>query len=160
MISPSGVPQFTGDFDQLDKAVSSLRSDAIGVRNGGMDVHSRFQMLEAFYTAPEAADLFATTRPVMDRADAFATKLETVADALDAYSFEARPLAKRLEQLKADAFAFVDSVEGDDDWTEDEEKVHRNDRLIDPVTASTPVIGSRVRWRARVNVSTASAAGP
>nr|WP_202426467.1 hypothetical protein [Streptomyces sp. HUCO-GS316] len=120
----------------MDKAVSGLRSDAIGIRNGGMDVHSRFQMLEAFYTAPEAADLFATTRPVMDEADVFATKLETVADALDAYSLEARPLAERLEQLKADAFAFVDSVEGDDDWTEDEEKVHRNDRLIDDVTAT------------------------
>ncbi|MFE0326759.1 hypothetical protein ACFW08_08135 [Streptomyces sp. NPDC058960] len=136
MISPSGIPQFTGDFDQLDRDVSALRSDAVGIRNGGMDVHSRFQMLQAFYTAPEADDLFATTQPVMDKADAFAAKLETVADALDTFSIEARPLAKRLEQLKADALAFVASVDGDDKWTEDEDKVHRNKQLVDDVTAT------------------------
>ncbi|MEU5522729.1 hypothetical protein ABZ759_19230 [Streptomyces sp. NPDC047860] len=136
MISPGGILQFTGDFDELDKDVSALRSDAIGIRNGGADVHSRFQMLGAFYTAPEADTLFATTRPVMDKADTFAAKLETVADALDTFAIEARPLAERLKQLKADAVAFTDSVEGDDDWTEDEKKVDRNKQLIDDVTAT------------------------
>jgi hypothetical protein len=136
VINPSGIPQFTGDFEQLDKDVSGLRSDAIGIRNDGMDVHSRFQMLGAYYTAPEADDLFATTQPVMDKADTFATDLETVADALDTFSIEARPLAKRLEQLKTHALAFVSSVEGDEDWTEDEDKVHRNKELVDDVTAT------------------------
>ncbi|MFE2566240.1 hypothetical protein [Streptomyces mirabilis] len=136
MIDPSGIPQFTGDFDQLDKDTSGLRGDAIGIRNGGMDVHSRFQMLEAFYTAPEADDLFATTQPVMDKADAFAAQLETVADALDTYSVEARPLAKKLAQLKTDAFAFVDSVEGDDNWTYDGDKIHRHQELMDGVAAA------------------------
>jgi hypothetical protein len=136
VIDPSGIPQFTGDFNQLDKDTSGLRGDAIGIRNGGMDVHSRFQMLEAFYTAPEADDLFATTQPVMDKADIFATKLETVADALDTYSVEARPLAKRLAQLKTDAFAFVDSVEGDDDWTYDGDKIHRHQELMDGVATA------------------------
>ncbi|MEW2495335.1 hypothetical protein AB0942_17655 [Streptomyces nodosus] len=136
MINPSGIPQFTGNFEQLDKDVSGLRSDAIGIRNGGMDVHSRFQMLQAFYAAPEADDLFATTQPVMDKADTFAAKLETVADALDTFSIEARPLAKRLEQLKADALAFVATVDGDANWTEDEDKVHQNKQLVDDVTAT------------------------
>lgn len=136
MISPGGIPQFTGDFDELDRDVSALRSDAIGIRNGGADVHARFQMLEAFYTAPEAEALFATTQPVMDTADEFAAKLETVADALDTFSVEARPLAERLKQLKADAVAFTDSVEGDDDWTEDEKKVDRNKQLVDDVSAT------------------------
>ncbi|MFD8308291.1 hypothetical protein ACFV29_39060 [Streptomyces sp. NPDC059690] len=136
MINPSGIPQFTGDFEQLDKDVSGLRSDAIGIRNGGMDVHSRFQTLGAYYTAPEADDLFATTQPVMDKADTFATKLETVADALDTFSIEARPLAKRLEQLKTDALAFVENIDGDEDWTQDEDKVHRNKELVDGATAA------------------------
>ncbi|MCF2434565.1 hypothetical protein LV779_06495 [Streptomyces thinghirensis] len=52
VINLAGIPQFTGDFDQLDKDVSALRSDAIGIRDGGSDVHSRFQMLEAFYPHP------------------------------------------------------------------------------------------------------------
>ncbi|WP_149552264.1 hypothetical protein [Streptomyces marokkonensis] len=99
-------------------------------------MHARFQMLEAFYTAPEAEALFATTQPVMDTADEFAAKLETVADALDTFSVEARPLAERLKQLKADAVAFTDSVEGDDDWTEDEKKVDRNKQLVDDVSAT------------------------
>ncbi|MFJ2814557.1 hypothetical protein [Streptomyces sp. NPDC087294] len=136
MIDPSGIPQFTGDFDQLEKDVSGLRGDAIGIRTSGMDVHSRFQMLEAYYTAPEADQLFATTRPVMDNADTFAAQLETVADALDTYAVEARPLAKRLARLKADAFTFADSVQGDDDWTEDEDKVHRDKELRDAVTTT------------------------
>ncbi|MFC7892501.1 hypothetical protein [Streptomyces sp. NPDC057381] len=153
MINPSGIPQFTGDFDQLDKDASGLRSDAIGIRNGGTDVHSRFQMLEAFYTAPEAETLFATTQPVMDKADAFAAKLETVADALDTFSIEARPLAKRLDQLKADAIAFVSSVEGDDDWTDDEDKVDENRRLVDDVTAAQAAFREAER-RAATKIST------
>lgn len=136
MINPAGIPQFTGDFDQLERDVSALRSDAIGIRNGGADVHSRFQMLGAYYTAPEAEDLFASTRPVLDGADGFAAKLESVADALDTYAIEARPLAERLERLQAEALTFTASVEGDDDWTEDEAKVQRNQRLIDDVTAT------------------------
>ncbi|MFZ3560813.1 hypothetical protein [Streptomyces sp. BH055] len=136
MITPSGIPQFTGNFDQLDQDVSALQSDAIGIRNNGEDVHSRFQMLGAFYEAPEAEQLFASTRPVMDNADLFATKLETVASALDTYSIEARPQAERLKQLRADAIAFVNSVDGDDDWTEDEDKVHRHQALLDGVSAA------------------------
>lgn len=135
MIDPEGIPQFIGDFEQLEKDISGLRSDAIGIRNGGSDVHSRFQMLGAYYEAPEAHDLFASTRPVMDRADAFATKLETVADALATYVAEARPLAKRLEELKAQATAFVDSVQGDD-WTYDGDKTDRNRELRDQVSVT------------------------
>ncbi|MFE0201488.1 hypothetical protein ACFW0I_38050, partial [[Kitasatospora] papulosa] len=136
MIEPTGISQFTGDLDQLEKDVSGLRSDAIGIRNGGKDVHSRFQSLEAFYTAPEADDLFATTRPVMDKADSFAAKLETVADALDTFSVEARPLAQRLAQLKSDAITFVDGVQGDDEWTYDEGKIQRHQELMDGVAAA------------------------
>jgi len=136
VIDPSGTPQFTGDFEQLGKDVSGLRKDAIGIRNNGSDIHSRFQMLEAFYVAPEADDLFATTQPVVDRADGFATKLETVTDALDTYSAEAAPPAKRLEELQADAYAFAESVGGDDDWTEDEDKTRRNEELVKGVTAA------------------------
>lgn len=136
MIVPAGIPQFTGDFEQLERDVTGLRKDAIGIRNNGSDIHSRFQMLEAFYIAPEADDLFATTQPVMDKAETFATKLETVADALDSYAAEAAPLAKRLTELQEDAKEFAASVEGDDDWTEDEDKVRRNEELINGVTAT------------------------
>ncbi|MEW1925606.1 hypothetical protein [Streptomyces sp. NPDC088360] len=152
MIEPGGIPQFIGDFEQLDKDVSALRSDAIGIRNGGADVHSRFQMLGAYYTAPEADDLFSSTQPVMDRADTFAADLETVADALDTFSSEARPLAKRLETLEADARKFVASVEGDDDWHYDDEKTDRNNELMDDVAVTKTAFEAAER-RAATKIS-------
>ncbi|MGW7271233.1 hypothetical protein ACWGH5_11990 [Streptomyces sp. NPDC054864] len=152
LIKPEGIPQFIGDFEQLDKDVSALRSDAIGIRNGGADVHSRFQMLGAYYTAPEADDLFASTQPVMDRADAFAADLETVADALETFSSEARPLAKRLETLESQARAFVSSIEGDEDWHYDGDKTDRNNELTDSV-AVTKVAFEAAERRAATKIS-------
>ncbi|WP_369216040.1 hypothetical protein [Streptomyces flavofungini] len=136
MIDPAGIPQFHGSWEELAKDVSSLRDDAIGIRNGGADIHSRFQMLGAYYTAPEAEDLFATTQPVMDEADTFATRLETVADALDTFAAEARPLAEKLESLRSSAEKFAASVEGDDDWTDDGDKTARNNGLWADVNAT------------------------
>ena len=136
MIEPASIPEFTGDLKQLDKDVSGLRGDAITIRDGGMDVYSRFQMLEGFYKAPEADQLLSSTWPVATKADAFASDLESVADALDTLASEIRPLVKRLVRLKADAFTFVASVEGDDDWTEDEDKVDRHQQLWDDVNAA------------------------
>lgn len=152
MIEPGGIPQFTGDFEQLDKDVSGLRGDATGIRSGGADVHSRFQMLGAYYTAPEADDLFATTQPVMDKADEFAADLETVADALETFSAEARPLAKRLERLRGEAGDFVDSVEGDDDWTYDGDKTDRNNELMDGVAEAETAFRAAER-RAATKIS-------
>ncbi|MFI8928118.1 hypothetical protein ACIG3E_10650 [Streptomyces sp. NPDC053474] len=136
MIDPTDIPQFTGSFEQLEKDISALRSNAVGIRNGGASVHSRFQMLGAYYKAPEADDLFATTQPVMDRADSFAGNLEKVADALETFVSEARPFAKRLDRLRARAVAFVASVEGDDDWTEDQDKVDEHQQLMRDVAAA------------------------
>ena len=136
MIEPASIPEFTGDLKQLEKDISGLRGDAITIRDGGMHAHSRFQMLEGFYKAPEADQLLSSTWPVATKADAFASDLESVADALDTLASEIRPLVKRLARLKADAFAFVGSVEGDDDWTEDEDKVDRHQQLWDDVNAA------------------------
>ncbi|GGR69533.1 hypothetical protein GCM10010252_04480 [Streptomyces aureoverticillatus] len=152
MIEPGGIPQFTGNFEQLDKDISALRSDAIGIRNGGSDVHSRFQMLGAYYVAPEAHDLFASTQPVMDGADSFATALESVADALETFAAEARPLAKRLETLQEKASAFVKRVEGDDDWTYDGEKTDRSNELRDQVSEAESAFRAAER-RAATKIS-------
>ncbi|MFE6552024.1 hypothetical protein ACFVHS_26980, partial [Streptomyces sp. NPDC057746] len=61
MIDPGQIPQFTGDLAQLEKDYGDLRSDASRVRSTGRDVHAGFQGLSAYYTAPEAERLFATT---------------------------------------------------------------------------------------------------
>ncbi|WP_180685253.1 hypothetical protein, partial [Streptomyces gossypiisoli] len=76
MINPSQIPQFTGDLEQLETDYAALKTDAGNVRDAGRDVHSQFQGLSAYYQAPEAEQLFATTKPVKDKADAFADDLE------------------------------------------------------------------------------------
>ncbi|MGW2746869.1 hypothetical protein [Streptomyces sp. NPDC001450] len=129
LINPSGIPHFIGDLATLDTDVMLLTADAGQFRASGSDVHTTFQGLSAFYSAPEAEDLFATTLPVQTKSDAFADDLEKVASALSDYSTEVQPLVKKLDALKADATAFVNSVQGDDDWHKDEDKRNHNNAL-------------------------------
>lgn len=76
MIKPEAIPQFTGNLGQLEKDYGSLKTDAGHIRSTGSDVHTQFQGLSAYYQAPEAEKLFASTKPVQDRADGFADDLE------------------------------------------------------------------------------------
>ncbi|WP_328538103.1 hypothetical protein [Streptomyces sp. NBC_00344] len=136
LIIPSGIPQFTGDLDQLETDTLALTAEAVLFRTSGASVHSTFQGLSAFYKAPEAEQLFATTAPVATKADSFADDLETAASALSAYSTEVRPLVARLKSLKGDALSFVDSVQGDDHWHRDQDKVDHNNDLWHDVNAA------------------------
>ncbi|MGW2883089.1 hypothetical protein ACWDBP_44400 [Streptomyces sp. NPDC001233] len=136
MIDPGGIPQYTGDFTKLDKAVSDLRKRAVGIRDAGQNVHSRFQATAAYYKAPEAEQLLSSTQPVMDTADSFAADIESLANALDTFAFEAKPHADKLNQLALDAIDFVKSVEGDDHWTQDQKKVDEHQALMDGVAAA------------------------
>ncbi|MFF4654819.1 hypothetical protein [Streptomyces sp. NPDC001381] len=136
MIKPEAIPQFTGNLFQLELDHAALKKDAGNVRSTGSDVHSQFQGLSAFYHAPEAEQLFATTKPVKDRADDFATDLETVSTALSSYATEIRPLVSKLLELKTKASTFVASVKDDDEWEYDEDKVDEHNQLRDDITAT------------------------
>jgi len=129
LIDPSGIPHFIGDLATLDTDVMLLTADAGQFRASGSDVHTEFQGLSAFYEAPEAEQLFATTLPVKEKSDAFADDLEKVTTALSDYGFEVQPLVDKLDALKTDATAFVNSVTGDDDWRKDQDKVDHNNDL-------------------------------
>ncbi|MFI2430768.1 hypothetical protein [Streptomyces sp. NPDC018693] len=129
LIDPDGIPHFIGDLSTLDMDVMLLSANAAQFRASGGNVHTLFQGLAAFYRAPEAPDLFATTLPVKTKADEFAGDLEQVAQALSDYSFTVQPLIEKLAVLKADATAFVNSVAGDGDWRKDQDKVDRNNEL-------------------------------
>lgn len=72
LIDPSGIPHFIGDLDTLDTDVMLLTADAGQFRASGSDVHTTFQHLSSFYSAPEAEQLFSTTVPVQKKSDAFA----------------------------------------------------------------------------------------
>ncbi|MFJ7422401.1 hypothetical protein ACIQXD_27940 [Streptomyces uncialis] len=99
-------------------------------------MHARFQGLSAFYTAPEAEQLFATTGPVKSESDVFADQLESVTTALSEYAAEVRPIEARLKQLRADATAFVSGISGDRHWKDDGDKVEENNDLVKDVNAA------------------------
>ncbi|MGC8919107.1 hypothetical protein AB7952_09095 [Streptomyces sp. PG2] len=136
MIKPEQIPQYTGDLFQLELAHQGLKSDAGAVRTTGSDVHAKFQGLSAYYKAPEAEQLFASTKPVKDRADEFATDLETVSSALSSYATEIRPLVSKLAELKTKATTFVNSVKDDDDWEYDGDKVEEHNGIRDEITTT------------------------
>jgi hypothetical protein len=136
VIQPDQIPQFTGNLEQLEKDHAGLKKDAGNIRSAGSDVHSQFQGLSAYYRAPEAEQLFATTKPVKDKADAFADDLETVSSALSSYASEVRPLVAKLKELKTRAQTFVDSVKDDDEWEYDGDKVEEHNQIRDDITAT------------------------
>ncbi|WP_328337087.1 hypothetical protein [Streptomyces violaceus] len=141
MIKPESIPLFTGDLGQLEQHTDALREEADGIRQAGGEAHRQFQGLSAFYQAPEAEDLFASTKPVRDAADRFGDKVATVADALRTYAAEVAPIARRLEQLQSQATTFVAGLKTnngafDENWTDDADKVSEHQALMHDVAVA------------------------
>ncbi|TXS35977.1 hypothetical protein [Streptomyces sp. OR43] len=125
-VSPSGIPVFTGNLALLDTSVTALTKAAGSIATSAGDVHSSFGGLQAFYKAPEADQLFATTKPVADRGTSLKSDLATITAALSTYSNDAHPLVEKLKQLKLDADAFLVQIRDDDKWREDGDLVDEN----------------------------------
>ncbi|WP_308405812.1 hypothetical protein [Streptomyces sp. 404i] len=128
-----GIPVFTGDLALLDTKVSALAKDGAKIATAAGDIHSSFGGLQAFYKAPEADQLFATTKPVADRGAALKSDLATITGALGTYSDDAYPLVEKLRQLKRDAGAFLVKANADDEWREDGDLVEENNRRRDEI---------------------------
>ncbi|MFB7184050.1 hypothetical protein ACFCZT_01810 [Streptomyces sp. NPDC056230] len=134
-VDPVGIPVFTGDLALLDTKVTALSSGGAKIATAAGDVHSSFGGLRAFYKAPEAEQLFATTKPVADTGLTLSSDLCVIAGALSTYSDDAYPLVEKLKELKRDAVAFRVKVDGDDKWREDgdlvEENNHRRNEIAE-----------------------------
>ena len=129
-IDPSRIPRYTGNLGELEHSVGALTNDAGRVEGLGSEIHQRFGDLRDGYTAPEGQQLFATTQPVQQHASQFAGRLRMVASAISAYASEIRPIVQRLEQLRAEAQAFVATLGEGDDWRHDGDKVDRNEAMV------------------------------
>ncbi|KIF74527.1 hypothetical protein QR77_12140 [Streptomyces sp. 150FB] len=138
-VDPAEVPVFTGDLPTLDTKVKALSVDGSAVVDAGSDVHTSFGGLSAFYKAPEADQLFATTKPVADTALDLSGDLCVIAGALGTYSQDAAPLVARLKRLKQDAADFRTQVADNDTWREDgdliEENLNRRNEIADVWTS-------------------------
>ncbi|MFG2139295.1 hypothetical protein [Streptomyces sp. NPDC048650] len=144
-IDPSRIPTYTGDLEELETRAKALKKEAGAIRDKGADIHSEFQGLRAYYTAPEAEQLFATTKPVATKADRFADDLEKVGGALDGFAAEVRPLIAKLHQLEGAASHFVATIKDDEDWQYNPAKVAWNRQLVQEVSATVQAF-----WAAEV----------
>ncbi|WP_053682820.1 hypothetical protein [Streptomyces sp. XY593] len=125
-VDPAEVPVFTGDLAVLDAKVKLISSGGAAVSTKASDVHTSFGGLQAFYQAPEADQLFATTKPVSDLGLKLSTDMCTIAGALGTYSRDAAPVIKKLENLKAEAAAFREKTDKDSKWREDGDLIDEN----------------------------------
>ncbi|MBQ6640560.1 MAG: hypothetical protein IJH84_05920, partial [Saccharopolyspora sp.] len=133
MINPAEIPQIPGDMEALRGHAATLRSSGSSFSSTGANVHSTWQGLAAVYEAPEAGQLLNATRPVSEISDSIGGDVELVANALTTYADTVAPIKARLESLRTQARAFVGSVEGHDDWREDEGKVGAHNQLLSQV---------------------------
>ncbi|NBE53827.1 hypothetical protein [Streptomyces boluensis] len=127
-LNAAEIPEFTGNLGQLERDVSALAGDATSIWESGTQVDTSFQGLSAYYEAPEAEQLFATTAPVSKAANEFSDDLESVAQALGTYAAEVRPLVDKLKRLKEEAAEFSTRISGDDEWHYDDELTGENQR--------------------------------
>lgn len=134
-----GIPVFTGNLATLDVKVTELTSAGSTIATATGDIHSSFGGLQAFYQAPEAEQLFATTKPVETSGQTLKSDLKTIATALSTYSDEVHPLVEKLKEIKRDAGAFLVKINADDKWREDgdliEENNHRRDEITETLAA-------------------------
>ncbi|WKX71356.1 hypothetical protein [Streptomyces sp. XD-27] len=135
-IDVQGIPQFTGNLEQLEKDALAFKTIAGKIRKTGSGIHTGFQGLKAFYEAPEAEQLFASTAPVRDTADDFAGELEWIWSALDSYAIEIKPIVEKLKSLQTQASLFMASVADDDDWDKDDDKVKKHNAIYKGVEAA------------------------
>jgi hypothetical protein len=133
MINPGEIPQIPGDIEAVARHGGTLQSEGKSFGSTGSDVHSTWQGLSAFYSAPEAAQLFAATGPVKQKTEAVGSDIAAVGTALVTYADEVRPIKARLASLQSEAQTFVTSVNGDDDWRKDGDKVNHNNQLLSDV---------------------------
>ena len=125
-VNPAEVPEFTGNLDELDAAVKRLSGSGPKIVGAAGDVHTTFGGLRAFYTAPEADQLFATTQPVKDTALDLSSDMCVITGALGTYSRDVEPLVERLKDLRRQAAEFRDHEADDPKWREDGDLIDEN----------------------------------
>ncbi|QFQ99600.1 hypothetical protein F9278_29480 [Streptomyces phaeolivaceus] len=130
------IPEFTGNLEQLETDAGDIAFDAMAVGAAGLLIDANFQLLEPFYKAPEADQLFATTAPVAAAGQDLQTELNTVSRALLDYAAEIRPLVDRLDTLRAEAAAFERRVADDEDWVADGDLIEENTARRSAVNAA------------------------
>lgn len=129
-INPSAIPGEDLDPDAVETAANGLSTGGGKVRDAGADVLTKWRGLSAHYEAPEAAQLFTVMNPVETKAREFGEAVTSVAGALRSYAAEIRPIKAGLDAVRADAWAFRDSIASNAEWEYDQDLVDENTALV------------------------------
>lgn len=138
MISAAGIPVIEGDMDALAAHARALSTTGSAFADTGARVNATWQGLAGVYDAPEVAQLLTATAPVQSISGSLGADIEAVGAALGGYASEVREIKARLEALRAQAGGFEAAVAGDDDWTDDDAHVERNNELVAAVKPPSP----------------------
>ncbi|NJQ04761.1 alpha/beta hydrolase [Streptomyces lonarensis] len=113
LIRTTEIPVFSGNLETLQEATRRLGQDADDIYSSGDSLHLTFQGIGNHYSAPEAADLLATTVPVRESGESVRQSVTRVALAVDDYARDAQTISARLDALRTRA-AEIPSVPEDD----------------------------------------------
>ncbi|MPZ64198.1 MAG: hypothetical protein GEU83_01275 [Pseudonocardiaceae bacterium] len=136
MINSAGIPRIPGDIQVLAEHARELQRVGAEIADTGESVHSTWQGLAPVYDTPEAGQLLAATGPVMSVSAAMGEDVTATGTILGTYAREVEEIQRQLDSLRAQAGDFEQSVDGDDSWREDGDKVERSNQLVGQVNAA------------------------
>jgi hypothetical protein len=118
LINPRNFPVPTASPATLERQAGDLRREGANVAGIGGDIKSAWAGLSSCYSAPEAETLYAVVDPVATDGDKVETSFDKAASALETFAEAVRDIQGKWATLETDSYAFLNSIEGDEDWRE------------------------------------------
>ncbi|RKS06916.1 DNA/RNA non-specific endonuclease [Nocardiopsis sp. Huas11] len=116
-INPDAFPIPTVSPAALEGLASRLRAHGTELAGVGQDIKTHWGGLSSCYRAPEAETLFSVLDPVASDGDDVETSMGDAATALETFAERARDIKSRWNTLKADANAFLATIDtSTDEW--------------------------------------------
>ncbi|MFX4291084.1 alpha/beta hydrolase [Streptomyces bohaiensis] len=122
LIRTTEIPVFSGNLETLQEATRRLGKDADDIYDSGDSLHLTFQRIGNHYSAPETADLLATTVPVRENGESVRQSVARVALAVDDYARDAQTISARLDALRTRAAEIPSVPEDDPDFARHEQE--------------------------------------
>ncbi|WP_432746892.1 hypothetical protein H7827_20670 [Streptomyces sp. JH002] len=116
------IPRFTGNLEGLTDDYLSITALAGSISTTAKSLHDNFQLLRAYYQAPEGEDLFLSTLEVTTEGDEFKEELSEVSNALSEYVCSVQGVVARLASVRERAAPFLVCSVDDDTSGEQELK--------------------------------------
>ncbi len=146
MIDPDGIPQLSaGSVAQVAADAQALLEQGALLTESGASLASVWAGLPGVFATPDTADVVEAVWPVRTITTSVGADVRVIGGALQTYADAVGPIAAALSELKAQAFAFRASVQGQQDWTRDGDRVDAHNRLIAGVNTQVAALSDAER---------------